>query len=105
MTAKPITEGSGTLRCWDVRRMTWKGTNDTELGGEAYHSTVSSASLQGKTMLPAVSHSEAHHGVLSYASLQKSTQKPMMHDREAYNGGFWYASLLGCSPNDMEGDE
>ena len=61
--------------------MTWKGTNKTELGGEAYHSTVSSASLQGKTMLPAVSHSEAHHEVLSYAS------------------------LLGCSPNDMEGDE
>ena len=29
----------------------------------------------------------------------------MMHDREAYNEGFWYASLLGCSPNDMEGDE
>ena len=49
-----------------------------EVGGEAYHSTVSSASLQ------------------------KSTQKPMMHDREAYNGGFWYASLLGRLPNDME---
>ena len=48
MTAKPITEYSGTLRCWDVRRMTWKGTNDTELGGEAYHSIVSYASLQGR---------------------------------------------------------
>ncbi len=100
-----------------------------EVGGEAYPSSISSALLQGKAMLPAVSHSEAHHGRLSYASLQgrlpngmevggeayhstvsyaslqKSTQKPMMHDREAYNGGFWYASLLGCSPNDMEGDE
>ena len=105
MTAKPITEYSGTLRCWDVRRMTWKGTNDTELGGEAYHSTVSSASLQGKAMLPAVSHSEAYHKGLSSASLQKTTQNQMMHNREAYNGGFWYASLLGCSPNDMEGDE
>ena len=61
--------------------MTWKGTNDMEMGGEAYHSTVSYASLQGKAMSPAVSHSEAHHEVLSYAS------------------------LLGCSPNDMEGDE
>ena len=55
--------------------------NDMEMGGEAYHCTVSSASLH------------------------KSTQNQMMHDREAYNGGFWYASLLGCSPNDMEGDE
>ena len=105
MTAKPITEGSRPLRCWDVRRMTWKGTNDTELGGEAYHSTVSSASLQGKAMLPAVSHSEAYHKGLSSASLQKTTQNQMMHDSEAHNGGFWYASLLGCSPNDMEGDE
>ena len=105
MTAKSITEGAGLLRCWDVRRVTWKGTNETELGGEAYHSSVSSASLQGKAMSPAVSHSEAHHEVLSYASLQKNTQKTMMHDREAYNGGFWYASLQGCSPNDMEGDE
>ena len=65
----------------DVRRMTWKGTNDTELGGEAYHSIVSYASLQGKAMLPAVSNSEAHHK------------------------GPSSASLLGCSPNDMEGDE
>ena len=105
MTAKPITEYSGTLRCWDVRRMTWKGTNDTELGGEAYHSTVSSASLQGKAMLPAVSHSEAHHKGLSYASLQKNTQNQMMHNREAYHRRLSYASLLGCSPNDMEGDE
>ena len=94
MTAKPITEGSGTLRCWDVRRMTWKGTNDTELGGEAYHSTVSSASLQGKAMLPAVSHSEAHHKGPSSASLQKNTQNQMMHDREAHHGRFWYASRV-----------
>ena len=72
---------------------------------EAYNGGFWYASLQGKTMLPAVSHSEAHHKGLSSASLQKNTQKPMMHDREAYNGGFWYASLLGCSPNDMEGDE
>jgi len=74
--------------------MTWKGTNDTELGGEAYHSTVSYASLQGKAMLPAVSHSEAHHEGLSSASLQKNTQKPMMHDREAHHGGRWSASRV-----------
>ena len=74
--------------------MTWKGTNDTELGGEAYHSTFSYASLQGKAMFPAVSHSEAHHGGLSSASLQKNTQKPMMHDREAHHGGRWSASRV-----------
>ena len=74
--------------------MTWKGTNDTELGGEAYHSTVSSASLQGKAMLPAVSHSEAHHKGPSSASLQKNTQNQMMHDREAHHGRFWYASRV-----------
>ena len=85
--------------------MTWKGTNDTELGGEAYHSTVSYASRQGKTMLPAVSHREAHPGGPSSASLQKNTKNQMMHDSEAHHGVFWYASLLGCSPNDMEGDE
>ena len=50
-------------------------------------------------------HREAHPGGPSSASLQKNTQHQMMHNREAYNGGFWYASLLGCSPNDMEGDE
>lgn len=94
MTAKPIKEGSGTLRCWDVRRMTWKGTNDTELGGEAYHSIVSYASLQGKAMLPAVSHSEAHHEGLSSASLQKNTQNQMMHDSEAHHGGRWSASRV-----------
>ena len=94
MTAKPITEDSGTLRCWDVHRMTWKGTNDTELGGEAYHGTVSYASLHGKAILPAVSHSEAHHGGLSSASLQKNTQNQMMHDREAHHGGRWSASRV-----------
>ena len=72
---------------------------------EAYNGGFSCASLQGKAMLPAVSHSEAYHKGLSSASLQKTTQNQMMHDCEAYNGGFWYASLLGCSPNDMEGDE
>lgn len=74
--------------------MTWKGTNDTELGGEAYHSTVSYASLQGKAMLPAVSHSEAHHGGRSYASLQKNTQNQMMLDREAHHGRFSSASRV-----------
>ena len=49
--------------------------------------------------------SEAYNGGRWYASLQKNTKKQMMHDSEAYNGGFWYALLLGCSPNDMEGDE
>ena len=80
-------------------------TKHTPPHREAHPGGPSSASLQKNTKNQMMHDSEAHHKGLSSASLQKNTQKPMMHDREAYNGGFWYASLLGCSPNDMEGDE
>ena len=50
-------------------------------------------------------HREAHPGGPLSASQQKNTQNQMMHNREAYHGRLSSASLLGCSPNDMEGDE